>query len=138
LQGIGDEVHPFSLVDNSVNDAEKVVQQLEGRAQAFEILAKDQGIADNKSTLKKLCNQFGALAVSVSFWWLWVHETLLNLGVEDIELEQWLTTMLLPVVYWHHKMRQTKKPQSQGQIPEGLGISIGRLEGTRLNSNTVD
>ena len=28
LQGIGDEVHPFSLVDNSVNDAEKVVQRL--------------------------------------------------------------------------------------------------------------
>jgi len=113
LQGIGDEVHPFSLVDNSVNDAEKVVQQLEGRAQAFEILAKDQGIADNKSTLKKLCNQFGALSVSVSFWWLWVHETLLNLGVVDIELEQWLTTMLLPVVYWHHKMRQTKNRKAK-------------------------
>ena len=99
LQGIGDEVHPFSVFDSSVNDAEKVVQGLEGRAQAFEALAQDQGIADNKGTLKKLRNQFGALAVSVSFWWLWVNETLLSLGVEDTELEQWLTTTLLPVVY---------------------------------------
>jgi hypothetical protein len=99
LQGIGDEVHPFSLLDSSVNDAEKVVQRLEGRAQVFEALAHDQGIADNKGTLKKLRNQFGALAVSVSFWWLWVNETLLSLGVEDTELGQWLTTTLLPVVY---------------------------------------
>lgn len=113
LQGISDEVHPFSVVDNSVNDAEKVVQRLEGRAQAFEALAEDQGITDNKNTLKKLRNQFGALAVSVSFWWLWVNETLLSLGVEDIELKQWLTTTLLPVVYWHHKMRQTKSRKAK-------------------------
>ena len=99
LQGIGDEVHPFSLIDNNVNDAEKVVQGLESRAQAFEAIAQEQGIADNRNTLKKLRNQFEALAVSVSFWWLWVNETLLSLGVEDTELEQWLTTTLLPVVY---------------------------------------
>ena len=99
LQGIGDEIHPFSLIDNNVNDAEKVVKRLESRAQAFEAIAQEQDIADNKNTLKKLRNQFGALAVSVSFWWLWVNETLLSLGVEDTELEQWLTTTLLPVVY---------------------------------------
>lgn len=113
LQGIGDEVHPFSVLDSSVNDAEKVVQRLEGRAKAFENLAQDQGIADNKGTLKKLRNQFGALAVSVSFWWLWVNETLLSLGVEDAELEQWLTTTLLPVVYWHYKMRQSKNRKAK-------------------------
>ena len=96
LQGISDEVHPFSVVDNSVSDAEKVVQRLEGRAQAFEALAEDQGITDNKNTLKKLRNQFGAMAVSVSFWWLWVNETLLSLGMEDFELKQWLTTTLFP------------------------------------------
>ena len=113
LQGISDEVHPFSVVDNSVNDTEKIVQRLEGRAQAFESLAEDQGIIDNKNTLKKLRNQFEALAVSVSFWWLWVNETLLSLGVEDTELEQWLTTTLLPVVYWHHKMRHTKNHKAK-------------------------
>jgi len=134
LQGIGDEVHPFSLIDNSVNDAEKVVQQLEGRAQAFEILAKDQGIADNKSTLKKLCNQFGALAVSVSFWWLWVHETLLNVGVEDIELEQWLTTMLLPVVYWHHKMRQTKNRKTKDKYRKAWESASADLKAHALTA----
>jgi hypothetical protein len=113
LQGISDEVHPFSVIDNSINDAEKIVQRLEGRAQAFKLIAEDQGIADNKNTLKKLRNQFGALAVSVSFWWCWVNETLLSIGVENSELEQWLTTTLLPVTYWHHKMRQTKSRKTR-------------------------
>jgi Family of unknown function (DUF6399) len=113
LQGISDEIHPFSMDDNSVNDAGKMVQRLEGRAQALDVIAQGQGIADNKNTLQKLRNQFGGLAVSVSFWWLWVGETLLNLGVNDIELEQWLTTTLLPVAYWHHKMRQAKNRKAK-------------------------
>jgi len=108
LQGIGDEVHPFSLTDNSINTAEKVVQGLEVRAQAFEKIAKDQGIIDSKKVMNKLRNQFEPLAVSVSFWWAWVLETLQSLVIEDDDLKAWLTTTLLPVVYWHHKMQHTK------------------------------
>jgi len=113
LQGIGDEVHPFSLTDNSVNDAEVIVRGLEGRAQAFEKIAEQQGITDSQKALPKLRRQFEPLAVSVSFWWLWVCESLLSLGVEDDGLRQWLTTALLPVVYWHHKMRQVKNPKAK-------------------------
>jgi hypothetical protein len=134
LQGIGDEVHPFSMVDNSINDAGKVVQRLEGRAQAFETIAHGQGIADNKNTLQKLRNQFGALAVSVSFWWLWVNETLLNLGMDDIELEQWLTTTLLPVVYWHHKMRQTKNRKAKDKYRKAWESASAAFKAHRLTA----
>lgn len=113
LQGIGDEVHPFSLTDNSINTAEKVVQGLEVRAQAFEKIAKDQDIADSKKVMNKLRNQFQPLAVSVSFWWAWVLETLQSLALEDVDLEEWLTTTLLPVVYWHHKMQHTKNRKAR-------------------------
>jgi len=101
LQGISDEVHPFSLTDNRINTAEKVLQGLEARAQAFEKIAEEQGIADNKKVMNKLRNQFEPLAVSVSFWWIWVLDTLKSLVLEDEELKEWLTTTLLPVVYWH-------------------------------------
>ncbi len=134
LQGIGDEVHPFSMVDNIINDAGKVVQRLEGRAQAFETIAHGQGIADNKNTLQKLRNQFGALAVSVSFWWLWVNETLLNLGLDDIELEQWLTTTLLPVVYWHHKMRQTKNRKAKDKYRKAWESASAAFKAHRLTA----
>lgn len=115
LQGIGDEVHPFSLTDNRINTAEIVAQGLEVRAQAFEKIAKDQAIADNKKVVNKLRNQFVPLAVSVRFWWSLVFETLQSLCLEDDNLKEFLTTVLLPVVYWHHKMLQTKNPAVKGK-----------------------
>ena len=112
LQGIGDEVHPFSLNDNRINDAKKVEKQLELRAQAFEKIAEEQQINKRKGVMKKFRNQIKPLVVSVSFWWLLVHETLQSLVLDD-ETERWLTSTLLSVVYWYQKMEQTKNSNSK-------------------------
>ena len=40
--------------------------------------------------------------MTVDFWWLWVRETLQKLTVDPI-LEDWLSTGLLPVIYWHQQ-----------------------------------
>lgn len=112
LQGIAEEVHPFSLIDSQINDAGKIEERLEKRAQAFEKIAIDQAINVSKKVMKKFRNQFSPLATSVTFWWLWVQETLQSLVV-DQEMEAWLTTTLLPVIYWHHKMQHTKKPKTK-------------------------
>lgn len=86
---------------------------MELRALAFENIAKKQAIIDKRKVMTKFRNQFKSLVVSVDFWWLWVRETLQNLEVENIELEAWLLETLLPVVYWHHKMKQTKQPYAK-------------------------
>jgi hypothetical protein len=112
LQGISDAIHPFSLIDNSPNDAEKVEEGLENRAKAFEHLAGEQDISDKKDVMKKFRNQIKPLAVSVSFWWMWVSETLQGLAV-DKDLEDWLTTTLLPVVYWHQHLHKTQNSQAR-------------------------
>jgi hypothetical protein len=112
LQGISDALHPFSLVDNSPNDAEKVEEGLENRAKAFEHLAGEQAISDKKDVMLKFRNQIKPLAVSVGFWWLWVSETLQGLAV-DKDLEDWLTTTLLPVVYWHQHLHLTQNSRAR-------------------------
>ena len=112
LQGISEEIHPFSLNDNSIKDAEIVEKELEERAQVFEKIAQEQEINDKRETMKKFRNQINPLAVTVSFWWLWVRETLQGLAV-NTELETWLTTILLPVVYWHHQMHKTQNNKTR-------------------------
>jgi hypothetical protein len=62
--------------------------------------------------MKKFRNPIKPLAVSVSFWWLWVSETLQGLAV-DKDLEDWLTTTLLPVVYWHQHLHLTQNSQAR-------------------------
>ena len=78
--------------------------------QALEEIAKEQGNNHNTKILKKLHNQFEPLSVSVSFWWAMVLETLQHLTTrkEDLKLKYWLLSILLPVVYWHYKYKQTK------------------------------
>jgi len=112
LQGISEEVHPFSLSNNRINDAEKIEEGLEKRAKIFERIAQSQGIQDSRKVMRKFRNQFQPLAVSVTFWWLLVWESLQGLET-DKETAQWLTNGLLPVVYWHHKMEQTKNPKAK-------------------------
>ncbi len=89
LRGVSDAIHPFSLSDSSPNDAEKVAEGLEIRAKAIEQLAGAQDISDHKDVMKKFRNQIKPLAVSVSFWWCWVSETLQGLAI-DKDLEDWL------------------------------------------------
>lgn len=112
LQGISEEVHPFSINDNRINDAEKIEGRLENRAQLFERIAQSKGIKDSRKVMRKFRNQFQPLAISVTFWWLLVWESLQGLAT-DKETAQWLTSCLLPVVYWHHKMEQSKNPKAK-------------------------
>ena len=112
LHGIAGEVHPFSINDNSMNDAETVGEKLENRAQNFERIAQSLRIKDHRKVMRKFRNQFQPLAVSVSFWWLLVWESLQALNVDE-EQKKWLTSTLLPVVYWHYKMQQTKNPKTK-------------------------
>jgi hypothetical protein len=112
LQGVAEEIHPFSLSDNRPKSAKQVEAGFENRAQAFEAIANDQGIEDKNDTLKTFRNPIQALAVTVSFWWLWVRETLQGLAV-NTEMEHWLTTTLLPLVYWHHQLHKTQNRKAR-------------------------
>lgn len=100
LPGIADEIHPFSILDNTRNDSERVISGLEKRAQAFEKIAQSQNVVDSKQIIRKFRNQFKDLAINIEFWWLWVGEILTDLAVDDVT-QYWLIHTLLPVVYWH-------------------------------------
>ena len=73
-------------------------ERLNFKLSRLKLVADEQDISDHKDVMKKFRNQIKPLAVSVSFWWHWVSETLQGLAV-DKDLDDWLTTTLLPVVY---------------------------------------
>ena len=90
----------------------KIAERLETRAKAFEHLAGEQDISDHKDVMEKFRNPIKPLAVAVSFWCLWVSETLQGLAV-DKDLDDCLTTTLLPVVYWHQHLHLHLTQNSQ-------------------------
>jgi Family of unknown function (DUF6399) len=127
LPGIADEIHPFSVLDNSRNDSESVITGLEKRAQAFEKIAQAQKLDDSKQTMRKFRNQFKDLAINVEFWWLWVVEILTDLAVDDAT-QHWLTHTLLPVVYWHQQLHKTKNPQHREKYRQAWQRAVHALQ----------
>jgi len=107
IQGISEDIHPFSLKDNVFNTATKVKHQLENRAQNIAALAEKHGLIDSKNTIKKFRNQIESLAVSVNFWWLLVSGSLDDLGADE-QTCNWVKDKLLPVVYWYHQKQRTQ------------------------------
>ena len=107
LQGLSEDLHPFSLLNNQPQTEGILLDKLEKRVRCFEEIAKKQAIPDNNKTAKKLRNQIPSLAVNVTAWWLWVNENLQALKVDAI-LRIWIIDALLPVVYWHHQLHKTQ------------------------------
>jgi hypothetical protein len=112
LQGIGDDIHPFTINKNEINNAQMIESSLESRAHVFEEIAAEEEIIDHKGKMKKFRKQFSALAISVTVWWVLVSEILEQIKIEE-EQQEWFTKNMLSVVYWHQRMEQTKNPKSR-------------------------
>jgi len=112
LQGMSEDLHPFSLRDDTANNASILEDKLNTRVHCFDTIAQDQGIADKRNSLKKLKNQLPALAIHVKSWWLWVDENLKALETETA-LREWITLILLPVIYWHYQLHRTQNPKTR-------------------------
>lgn len=137
LRGVSDDLHPFSLNEAQIKTSQTVETELKSRAQAFERIADDQGIADKKKTLNKFRNQIKALAVTVDFWWLWVRETLQELTVDPV-LEDWLSTGLLPVIYWHQQLHKTQNTQTRKRYRSAWQQALQVLNAHPLTATLSD
>lgn len=127
LLGITEEVHPFSLEENTWTTADRVAVGLEKRAQALETLAAQQGIQDTRGALKKFRAQIDALSSHVGFWWLWVEEILRGWAVEEAT-QQWLTSKLLPVLYGYHQMQKTQNSRHRQRDREAWQRALQAFE----------
>lgn len=127
LLGISDEIHPFSILNNTCNDSKAVISGLEQRAHAFEKIAQSQNIADPKQIMRKFRNQFEDLAMNITFWWLWVTEILTDLAIDDVT-KHWLTHTLLPVIYWHQQWQKTKNPKQREKYKQAWQRAVHALQ----------
>jgi len=112
LQGMSEDLHPFSLQNDSANNAVILEDKLRKKVNSLEEVALNEGITDKHGTVKKLNNQLPALASHVKFWWIEVNESLKALKTEHA-LREWITLILLPVIYWHYQLHRTQNPKTR-------------------------
>ena len=111
-QAMSDMVHPFDPASGLAQDQSTVLTALQRESEALETLAEERLISDPKGYLKKFRKQMEDLSHHVGVWWLWIN-TLLEDGASDPAQNHWVKNRMMPVVYWHGRMEQTRKKESR-------------------------
>jgi len=137
MLGISEDIHPFSLKDNQIKPASQVENELENRSVKVAALAEKHGLDDNKNTVKKFRNQIKSLAVSINFWWLFVHTTLRDLGADELT-NTWVTEKLLPVIYWHHQKQRTQNSVSRAKYQQAWTRASEALKDDPLTAKITE
>jgi len=111
-EAISHSIHPFNLSSSLHQDEAAILKTLQQESDALAALANTAKINDPKDKLGKFRRQHKALSQHVSIWWLWIHTLLDDLNTDQLT-QDWVTTRLMPVVYWSHRATQTKKPSDR-------------------------
>jgi Family of unknown function (DUF6399)/IclR helix-turn-helix domain len=100
-------LHPFTLYDSTPQTSAQVHTQLHAALDAIAILAQEQQLAARHAILQKVRNQLPALAALVDFWWAGVEQDLEQAAL-SAPWRTWARELLLPWVYWEHRMAHTR------------------------------
>jgi len=109
LQNISLSVHPFNESNGEAQTTEDVVKRLQACADEFTEIAASVSISDSRDALRKFTRQIEDIASNVGVWWVWVRENLTQYELNQTT-QEWVTSLLLPVFYWHRQMERTKNP----------------------------
>lgn len=107
-------LHPFEVEAQSAQTAQQVSLKLEQRVTKLKQFQKARQLKDAAGSIDKFNRQIDDLSAIVNLWWQWVHQSLTVQTLPE-SLIVWLTTVLLPLCYWHTQVQRTDKSALNGK-----------------------
>lgn len=102
-------LHPFDVEAQSAQTTQQVSLKLEQQVAKLKQFQKARQLKDATGSINKFNRQIDDLSAIVDLWWAWVHQSLAAQTLTEV-LMAWLTTILLPLCYWHTQVQRTDKP----------------------------
>ena len=109
LRQISLGLHPFDVEAQSAQTTQQVSLKLEQQVVKLKQFQKIRQLKDASGSIDKFNRQIDDLSAIVDVWWEWVHQSLAAPTL-TASLMAWLTTVLLPLCYWHTQVQRTHKP----------------------------
>jgi hypothetical protein len=119
LSNLARILHPWCLVDSTRQTSLAVEQQLRAELQALETLLATNGLPVKQHILDKVRKQLAGVSALVDLWWQTVRQDLEQM-VMTPRWTQWVTEVLLPLMYWHEQLRHTRCPGHKAQMALAL------------------
>lgn len=103
-------IHPFNLITLEWQLFSELSTCLNAPLEQLSALANSYG--GNKATkaIDTFEQQIPSMAQGIHAWWSWVNQAL-ALKTEDLELQKWVLTVLLPWTYWQQQADKTRHPE---------------------------
>lgn len=102
-------LHPFDAEAHSIQTTQQVALKLEQQVAKLKQFQQTRQLKDASGSIDKFNRQIDDLSALVDVWWAWVHQSLAAQTL-SASLMAWLTTVLLPLCYWHSQVQRTDKP----------------------------
>jgi hypothetical protein len=119
LSNLSRILHPWCLVDSTRQTSLAVEHQLRAELQALETLLETNGLSVKKHILDKVRKQLAGVSALVDLWWQTVRQDLEQM-VMTPRWTQWVTEVLLPLMYWQEQLRHTRCPGQKAQMALAL------------------
>jgi hypothetical protein len=119
-------IHPFNLITLERQLLNELSTCLNAPLEQLSTLANSYG--GNKATkaIDTFKQQIPSMAQGIHAWWSWVNQAL-ALKTDDLEVKQWVLTVLLPWTYWQQQVDKTRHPELKGEYQKAANIASEQL-----------
>ena len=109
LQTITLAIHPFNFLTQQCQLGEELSICLSAPLKQLSILAESYGGDKATQAVNTFERAIPSLAQGLQAWWQWVSQAL-ALQTEDLIVQKWVLTILLPWAYWQQQAHKTRHP----------------------------
>jgi hypothetical protein len=126
LQTISKSVHPFNLITLEWQLLSELSTCLSAPLQKLSTLANSYGADKATKAIDIFQQQLPSIAQGIHAWWRWVNEAL-EVKTDELELQQWVLTVLLPWTYWQQQADKTRHPELKQEYQKAANKSYEEL-----------
>ena len=103
-------IHPFNFLSQQFQLLEELSICLSAPLKQLSLLAQSYGGDKAAQAVDTFEQPIPSIAQGLQAWWQWVNQAL-ALQTEDLAVQKWVLTLLLPWAYWQQQADKTRHPE---------------------------
>ncbi len=126
LQTITLAIHPFNLITRQWQLFDDLSTCLNTSLKQLSTLAETYGGDKATKAIDTFQQQVPSMAQGIHAWWRWVNEAL-AVKTDDLAVQQWVLTVLLPWTYWQQQVDKTRHPDLKREYQQAANRAYEQL-----------
>lgn len=126
LEEISQLIHPFNLTTSAWQLQGELTEALNKPLAVFKQLAQTYGGEAAQAAIKTFEAHIPSWVDGIEVWQRWVSEALIS-QTQELEVQCWVLTALLPWVYWSLQAERARKPQMLAAYQEAASLAFEQL-----------